>query len=220
PPYRILIAEDVPENRRLLTTLLESIGFEVKAVENGADAITQGQTWHPDLIFMDIQMPIMDGYQATQQIRLEESHLRNQQSGRESHPPTPTKIIALTAYAFDDDRLTSLDAGCDDYISKPFTEANLLDKVARHLGVHYSYGEKAPSKPTSGLKKLTPQDLTTMPQAWIVQVHNAALDLNDGRLLQLIAQIPPEQQSLIDALKLLVDNFQLESIATLTASGT
>ena len=68
PIYRILVAEDVPENQQLFVTLLESVGFEVCAVENGAEAINRCQTWHPHLILMDIQMPVMDGYEATRQI--------------------------------------------------------------------------------------------------------------------------------------------------------
>jgi len=206
PLYRILVAEDVPENRQLLVTLLESVGFEVWAVKNGAEAIANWQTWHPDLILMDIQMPVMDGYEATQQIRLLES---------EGHEKVP--IIALTALAFDTDRSASLQVGCNDYITKPFTEAILFDKIAHHLGVRYSYAEKfLPERSLSLPKTLTPQDLQAMPREWIAQVHEAALELNDRQIHQLIAQIPQEQEDLIQAIASLVNNFQLEAIAILT----
>jgi light-regulated signal transduction histidine kinase (bacteriophytochrome)/DNA-binding response OmpR family regulator len=206
PLYRILVAEDVPENRQLLVTLLESVGFEVCAVENGAEAIANWQTWHPDLILMDIQMPVMDGYEATQQIRLLES---------EGHEKVA--IIALTAFAFDADRSASLQVGCNDYITKPFTEAILFDKIAHHLGVRYCYAEKfLPDRSLSLPKTLTPQDLQAMPLEWITQVHEAALELNDSQIHKLIAQIPPEQADLIQAIASLVNNFQLEAIAILT----
>ncbi|HAX74517.1 MAG TPA: hybrid sensor histidine kinase/response regulator [Cyanobacteria bacterium UBA11372] len=207
PIYRILVAEDVPENRQLLETLLKFVGFEVSAVENGIEAIAQWQAWQPDLILMDIQMPIMDGYEATRQIRSLEA--------QEKKETTP--IVALTAFAFESDRTASLQAGCNDYIAKPFTETKLFDKIARQLGVRYSYAEKfIPESSASLPKTLTPEDLRTMPNEWIAQVQEAAFSLDEETLYQLIAQIPQEKQFLIDAMTLLVDNFQLEAILNLT----
>jgi len=210
PRYRILVAEDVAENRQLLVSLLTSVGFEVRAVENGAEVIAHWRTWHPHLILMDIQMPEMDGYEATQKIR-----------ALEALAPDPsritTPIIALTAYAFEEDRTTSLQTGCTDHIAKPFAEAELFSKIARHLGIRYRYSEELPfSKDISCKKNLSPQDLGIMGLEWITQVHDAALDLDDLKLRQLIAQIPPQEQPLIEAITALVDNFQLEAIADLT----
>ncbi|MDF0554563.1 response regulator [Kamptonema sp. UHCC 0994] len=204
--YRILVAEDVPVNRQLLVTVLESVGFEVSAVTNGVEAIARWQNWHPHLIFMDIQMPEMDGYEATRQIRAK--------GGKDN-----VAIVALTAYAFEEDRTASLQAGCDDYIAKPFTETVLFDKIAHYLGVRYCYAETSSLKPQSVTlqqKTLSPQDLKIMPLNWVTQVNEAALDLNDTRLRQLIAQIPSENQFLVEALTNLVDRFQLEAIAVLT----
>ncbi len=207
PLYRILVAEDVPENRQLLLTLLNSVGFEVTAVENGAEAIARWQAWQPHLILMDIQMPVMDGYEATQQIRSLEAESK----------PENTPIIALTAFAFESDRFASLQAGCDDYIAKPFTETKLFDKIARHLGVRYCYAEKfIPESSASLPKTLTPEDLRTMPIDWIAQVQEAAYGLDDETLYQLIAQIPQDKKHIIKAMTLLVDNFQFEQILTFT----
>lgn len=211
PTYRILVAEDVPENRQLIVVLLESVGFEVKTAETGIEAIAQWQTWHPDLILMDIEMPQMDGYEATRQIRM----LEQRNPSPFPHPSTP--IIALTAFAFAEDRTASLIAGCNDHITKPFTETVLFSAIARCLGVHYQYQESlfpgsAPFRP----QFLTPDDLTSMPTNWIAQVHEAALDLDDGKLRHLIAQIPSDEQPLMEALTSLVDHFQLDAIATLT----
>lgn len=208
PTYRIIVAEDVLENRQLLIKLLESVGFEVCAVENGAEAIAQFWEWQPHLIWMDIQMPVMNGYTATQQIRATEA-------GKN------VVIIALTASAFEEDRLISLQAGCNDFLAKPFTETALFDKMAHYLGVRYLYTEETPSSlnlATSPQQLLTPQDLQVMPLEWITQVHEAALDLNDARLYELIAQISSQEQRLADTLKYLVDNFQLEAIANVTQS--
>jgi len=207
PTYRILVAEDVLENRHLLLTILESAGFEVRGVENGVDAIAQWQAWCPHLIFMDIQMPTMEGYEATRQIRAQE--VLTQQS--------PVPIVALTAYAFDNDRIASLAAGCTEYIAKPFTETAIFEAIARHLEVQYRYREelvqKADLPPQAAL---TAEDLKLMPAQWLEQAHEAALDLSDSKLRQLIAQIPQEEKHLIGAMNSLVDNFQLDVIVALT----
>ncbi|WP_334858440.1 response regulator [Nostoc sp.] len=206
PIYRILIVEDLKENRQLLVRLLESVGFEVCAAENGNDAIALWSEWHPHLIWMDIQMPVMDGYEATRQIR-------EREGGKD------VVIIALTAYAFKEDYTTSTQVGCNDHITKPFLETVLFDKMAHYLGVRYRYRQEAlPSlnQQTLSQKSLTAKDLQVMSLEWIIQVHQATLDLNDVELYNLIAQIPNQEQVLANALKYLVDNFQLEAIATLS----
>ncbi|MHC5724688.1 MAG: response regulator, partial [Nostoc sp.] len=203
PTYRILVAEDLIENRLLLVRLLELVGFEVCAAENGKEAIALCSEWHPHLIFMDIQMPIMDGYETTRQIR-------------ESEGGKDVVIIALTAYAFEEDYTTSIQAGCNDHITKPFTEAILFDRIAHYLGVRYCYSEEAlPGLDQQILvhKSLTAKDLQVMSPEWIIQANQAALDLNDAKLYNLIAQIPNQEQVLANALKYLVDNFELEAIA-------
>ncbi|MEH1915709.1 response regulator [Nostoc sp.] len=206
PTYRILVAEDLRENRLLLVRLLELVGFEVRAVENGNEAIALWPEWHPHLILMDIQMPVMDGYETTRQIR-----------GREAGKDVV--IIAVTAYAFEEDYTASIQAGCNDHITKPFIEAILFDKIAHYLGVRYCYKEEAlPTLDQQTLlhKSLTAKDLLVMSPEWIILANQAALDLNDAKLYNLIAQIPNQEQVLANALKYLVENFQLEAIANLT----
>ncbi|MEH1964040.1 MAG: response regulator [Nostoc sp.] len=206
PTYRILVVEDLRENRLLLVRLLELVGFEVCAAENGNEAIALWSEWYPHLILMDIQMPVIDGYETTRQIR-----------GREAGKDVV--IIAVTAYAFEEDYTTSIQAGCDDHITKPFIEAILFDRIAHYLGVSYRYREEAlpgVDQQTLVHKSLTAKDLQVMSPEWIIQANQAALDLNDAKLYNLIAQIPNQEQVLANVLKSLVDNFQLEAIATLT----
>ncbi|MBD2607721.1 response regulator [Scytonema hofmannii FACHB-248] len=206
PTYRILVVEDFQENRQLLIRLLESVGFEVSAAENGKEAIALWEKWHPHLILMDIQMPVVDGYEITRQIR-------GGERGKDA------VIIAVTAYAFEEDYTTSIQVGCNDHINKPFIEAILFEKIAHYLRVRYCYREKAlPGLDQENLfqKSLTAKDLQVMSPEWIIQVHQAALDLNDAELYNLITQIPNQEQFLANALKYLVENFELEAIATLT----
>lgn len=167
-------------------------------------AIAQWQTWQPHLILMDAQMPEMNGYEATRQIRLQET----------AEPRLPTPIIALTAYVFESDRQASFHAGCNEHIVKPFNETVLFETIARYLGVRYCYSDKLQDPLPQ--RTITPQDLQSMPVVWLAQVHEAALDLQDERLYQLMAQIPDSDQWLIQAMTSLVERLQFEAIANLT----
>ncbi|ALF52723.1 histidine kinase [Nostoc piscinale CENA21] len=205
PRYRILIVEDVLENRQLMVKLLKSVGFEVCAAENGLMAVDICKAWQPHLILMDIQMPVMNGYEATKQIR---AHTQNK----------VLAIIALTASAFAEDREIILQIGCDDFVAKPFEETVLLEKMAQYLGVRYVYAENHQQKlPESKhqSQKLTPSDLADMPASWLAQVYEAALMIDDEKLYQLFQEIPASQYQLAETLKDLVDNFHLETIINL-----
>jgi two-component system sensor histidine kinase/response regulator len=166
PNYRILVVEDVRVNRRLLVKLLGAVGFEVQEAENGQQGIDAWERWQPHLIFMDMQMPVMDGYEATKEIKKAQARKllakrgetqdeksldsgfklqnREHQTDDPLHPlsltnPTSTVIIALTASAFEEQRLAILEAGCDDFLRKPFREEQLFEKIAHYVGVRYIY---------------------------------------------------------------------------------
>jgi PAS domain S-box-containing protein len=204
--YRILIVEDVAENRQLLVKLLVPLGFEVREATNGQEGIALQSTWKPHLILMDMLMPVMDGYEATRQIK-------QTLEGRE------TIIIALTASAFDEQRQIILSAGCNDLICKPFREDVLFEKIAHHLNLRYIYEEENSSTSFSAptlLKSLTTEDLSVMPTDWVVELHRAALCVDDNRILELIEQIPETKANLAKALTDLVDNFRIDIIIDLT----
>ena len=214
----ILLAEDNLVNQKVALRVLSHLGYHADIAANGLEVIKAISSKSYDLIFMDIQMPIMDGYEATRQIRLDEQKKVNAgERGDHFLSPFPTKIIALTAYAFEDDHTASLQTGCDDYIAKPFTEAVLFEIISRHLDVQYCYSDQAAlESATAKRKPLMTQDLSMMSLAWHSQVHEASLDLNDAQIRHLIAQIPPQEQTLIEGMNFLVDNFNLDAIATLT----
>lgn len=204
--YRILIVEDVAENRQLLLKLLVPLGFEVREATNGQEAIALQSTWKPHLILMDMLMPVMDGYEATRQIK-------QTLEGRE------TIIIALTASAFDEQRQIILLAGCNDLICKPFREDLLFEKIAHHLNLRYIYEEENSSTSFPApmlLKSLTTEDLSVMPTDWVVELHLAALCVDDNRILELIEQIPATEANLANTLTDLVDNFRIDIIIDLT----
>lgn len=214
--YRILIAEDNSANRLLLNTILSRLGFEVQEAENGQIAIALWQQWRPHLIFMDMRMPIINGYEAARQIRNWEQELADEQI------LTPTKIIALTASAFADQRQESLEAGCDDFVSKPFRWEEILEVLAKHLGVQYLYEATSTEAvtPNSLLRQpdyvLNSAALAIMPVDWIAQLHFATAQGNDASSLNLVAQIPPEHTSLIEALTKLIETYQFDQLMALT----
>jgi len=212
PAYRILVVEDHLVNRQLLVTLLKEVGFQVKSAENGQAAIALWQQWQPELIFMDMYMPIMDGYQATRQIK---------QSNFATIPP----IIAITASAFAHKREECLTAGCDAFISKPFQREEILEIASQYLGVEYSKNTTAETVSDATDASVSPSDytlnandLTIMSSEWIEQLHYAASSCNDALCLSLIDQIPEEQSQLIEALIELVETYQFDQLINLTIS--
>lgn len=210
PAYRILIAEDNSANRLLLTKLLSSVGFELQTAANGQEAIDRWQSWEPHLIFMDMRMPVMDGQEATQQLRTLEAE-------RNGDPAHRTKVVALTASAFAEQRQEMLSAGCDDFVCKPFKAQEILEKIAEHLPVEYRYEDKSrdPSTQPSGKALNATLDATllrTMPPDWVTQLNLAASQGNDLEILKLLQAIPAELPDLAKILQNLAENFQFDKI--------
>lgn len=116
---RILIAEDHPDNREMLTRRLERRGYEVHCAENGAIAVEMAVANPPDLILMDISMPVMSGIDATKALR--------------ATPGVNTvKIVALTAHAMESARRECMEAGCDDFATKPVDFAGLVALIEKY----------------------------------------------------------------------------------------
>ena len=133
--YRILIAEDMRLNRQLLTRILSPLGIEVREVTNGKDAIAVWQSWSPHLIWMDVRMPIMNGQEAASAIR-ELENTRNISASQK------VLIIALTASLVEIREEDLFVNGFDGFLSKPFTEDKVFNRMAEHLNLKYIYSSK------------------------------------------------------------------------------
>ena len=117
---RILVVEDQEDNRAILRDLLGSVGHEMIEAHDGVAAIEQAAKHRPDLILMDIQLPVMDGYEATRRIK--------------AIPALAAiPIIAVTSYALSGDEDKARDAGCDAYVTKPYSPRALLKKMREYL---------------------------------------------------------------------------------------
>ena len=204
PQYRILVVDEIPENRLLVSQLLNPLGFEVFEAEDGLEAIKQWERYSPHLIWMDLRMPAMDGYQATQRIKAEPA-------GKN------TIIIALTASALSQDKQAIFAAGCDDILYKPFQPAELLEKIATHLGVRYIYETSNPiSESSVSAPELTPETLNVMPQEWLEQFHQAAVRGDDAWMNNLIAEIPASHLELAATLTAIIEDFRFDKITAIT----
>ncbi len=202
PVYRILVVEDNADNRRFLVELLTPVGFAVQEAANGAEAIERWRNWSPHLIWMDIQMPVMDGYTATRQIKA---------------TPQPPIIIALTGSAFEEDRVVAMSIGCDDFVRKPVAAHVIFEKLTQYLGVQYLYTPpwQEANPPVGKRNSAQPPSTAGMPHEWIRQLHQAAVRVNAKQVQTLIKQIPTEQSHLIQYLNDLVQHFQFEKIVAL-----
>ena len=202
PTYRILIVEDIEENRRLLVEILTSIGFEVREATQGIEALSLWESWLPHLIFMDLRMPIMDGYTATKRIR---ENSQNQEP----------IIIALTASVFEQDREKIIMNGCNDFMSKPFQPREIFDKLAKYLGVQYIYETIEPSPEKLLIETISVEDLSMMSPQWLEEMYQAAYYLDNEIMNELITQIPESKASLSKALTDAINNFNSDRIMEL-----
>ncbi len=202
PNYRVLVVDDSKTNRKILVQILEKVGFEIQEAANGKEAVDIWLNWQPHMIWMDIQMPVMNGYEATKQIK--------------SSPQSKIPIVAFSASSLEEEPLYQA-SGCDDFVEKPFSENIIFDKIAQHLGVRYVYQSITPL-PSSF--RLTENALRVMPNSWIDLLGQAAAALDDKLLTQLLQEIPPEHGDLQDALQKQIDNFDFDQIINLAQKKT
>ncbi|MEI6427302.1 MAG: ATP-binding protein [Pseudanabaena sp. ELA607] len=211
--YKILVVDDKSINRQLLVKLLSPMGFVIKEASNGQIAIEIWEKWEPHLILMDMRMPIMDGYEATKQIK---STVKG----------SATAVIALTASVLEEEKAIVLSAGCDDFMRKPFKESMIFEMLHKHLGVEYVYedtnlgAESSPAINHSNSES-TPsaQNLAIMNQQWQDDLYAAALEADFNQVLQLIEDIPSSEVNLTRYLQKLTRQFQFDLIIELVASA-
>jgi PAS domain S-box-containing protein len=202
PTYRLLIVDDDTTNRQVLYELFAPLGFDLREAENGQQAIEVWQTFRPHLIWMDMRMPLLDGYEATKRIK----------SAEEAE--TKTVIIALTASSFEEDKAKILAVGCDDFLRKPFRVADLFQMMRWHIGVEFVYetAEDVLASSVDTEDSLTPAMMVCLSANDIARLAEA-LELSDiGLANQIIADIQLSQPALADRLSRLINNFEYETI--------
>ncbi|MUH01793.1 AAA family ATPase [Scytonema sp. UIC 10036] len=202
PKYRMLVVDDNEYNRQLLLKILGRLDFELREANNGQEAIKIWEAWEPHLIWMDMRMPVMDGYEATK-------HIKSTTKGQ------ATAIIAITASVLEEQKAVILSTGCDNFVRKPFQEKVIFEIIAQHLEVRYIYEKETlphqvlnlPAEPLN-----FNEFLTAMQKDWIVQLHKASLDADSELVHQMIDEIPKIHTSTIQILRKWVNNFDFEKI--------
>ncbi len=207
PRYRILIVDDKQDNRQLLIKLLNPLGFELKEATNGQEAVEIWETFEPHLIWMDMRMPVMDGYEATKQIK---STTKGQAAA----------VIAVTASVLEEERAVVLSAGCDDFLRKPFREADIFEVMNKHIGVRYIYDEPTADTASTVSKteiqdSLTPEAFAVLPTELLANLEHAANFAYMSEIDRYIEEIRSYNATIADALATLALDFEYGKIVTL-----
>jgi signal transduction histidine kinase/CheY-like chemotaxis protein len=197
PACRVLVADDAPDNRELLEQLLASIGFEIRTVVDGAQAVAQCQAWSPHLVLMDLRMPVMDGCEATRRIRAAHG--------------AAVKILALSAAVLSEDQAQALAAGADACLGKPFQEAKLLETIQRLTGVDYVYeaapGTAAPVPEAGAAEEVSAEQIRGLPETLVAELREAICRGEYDKMLALVDQIAAREERLGRRLRQLVERF-------------
>jgi len=205
PTYKILVVDDKPVNCQLLTKLLQPMGFEIKEAYNGQEAIALWDEWEPHLIWMDMRMPVMDGYEATKYIK-------------STTKGNATAVIALTASVLEEEKAVVLSSGCDDFVRKPFNEQIIFDILAKHLGVKYIYDTNPIYEQETNISAkilLTSDNLKIMPKIWLTKLYKSSLEADKNFVMSLIQEIPKQEEFLARSLTKIVNDFQFEKLIDL-----
>ncbi|MBP0017302.1 MAG: response regulator [Cyanobacteria bacterium SBLK] len=199
PHYRILIVDDKVINRQLFVKLLDPLGFELKEASNGKEAVEVFETWRPHLIWMDMRMPVMNGYEATQKIKA-------MARGR------ATAIIALTASVLEEEKAVVLSAGCDAFMRKPFREEDIFAAMHEHIGVRFLYEELAQAPSQEETEASIQEKMRALPQILKVKLRDAIIIGNLEEISREIAEIRHSDDSLAEALQQYCNRFEFQKV--------
>jgi signal transduction histidine kinase/DNA-binding NarL/FixJ family response regulator len=179
PAPKMLVVDDSPESRELLLGMLKSMGFLTYEAVDGQQAIEVALTQQPNVIWMDIRMPVMDGLEATRRIKVSDAN-------------RTIKIIAVSAHVFSEERTEILAAGCDDFICKPFSQNDIVNMLKKHLGYEFCDNINVRGIIKSAVESFPPTELE--------EFRSALLYLNIDELLQILERLSerePEKASII-----------------------
>jgi two-component system sensor histidine kinase/response regulator len=208
--YKLLVVDDVEENRVFLSELLSNVGFKVKQASNGIEAVQIWQQWQPHLIWMDMRMPLMDGNEATVLIREKE------REKQDSNNSTKTVIIALTASTLENDKKSIIANGCDDFVAKPFKINVIFEKLAQKLGVEFIFEEDKSdleiSRKASEITALTSSSLLSLPPELLAELTSSITKGDIEASKKVTEQIREYNSDIAQNLETMIKNYQFDEI--------
>ena len=203
--WRILVVDDNQENLLLLKSVLEEVGFFVMEAKNGQEAVAAYKKESPDLIWMDMRMPVMDGYEAVRQIR-------------QCPEGDTVPVIAITASAFGEQRNEILASGCNDMVTKPFQTYEIFEMMGRFLDLEYIYEpEKEAAPDRIDEVDLTSDMLAGLPEDLLQDLKKNSLSADREAISEVIDRIKPLAPATAKGLQILLGNFQIARIHDLLA---
>ena len=202
PRYRLLIADDKPDNRTLLIKLLAPFGFDLREARNGQEAVDISQEWPPHLIFMDLRMPILGGYEAVAEIR------------RRASENAPV-IIALSASSIEEELSTALSKGCQHFLRKPFQSSEIFESLERFLGIRFVYEDDPAASDdmdlSNALTHLTPAALAALPDDLREELRYAVRIVDFEQLTTKLAErIRPYNAQFADAIARVMFEYRVD----------
>ena len=202
PRYRLLIVDDKPDNRTLLIKLLMPFGFDMREARNGQEAVDISQEWPPHLIFMDLRMPILGGYESVAEIR------------RRASENAPV-IIALSASSIEEELSTALSKGCQHFLRKPFQSSEIFESLERFLGVRFVYEDDPEASDdmdlSNALTHLTPAALAALPDDLREELRYAVRIVDFEQLTTKLAErIRPYNAPFADAIARVMFEYRVD----------
>ena len=196
--YRLLVADGMAENCQSLLTILNPLGFNVEITSEGEKCLELWRCWQPHLVLLDLHLPNLSEVQLLEQIEAK-------------HDSEKTIAIALTASASDEEWEGAIAMGCQDFISKPFREEVVLEKLAHHLSLLSRDRARLSLEQSDNLlEELTAEELSIMPAQWLQQFSEATQQINESRLRKLLTEIPDKESPLRQKIATLLDNFRFD----------
>jgi PAS domain S-box-containing protein len=207
PHVRILVVEDTYESRVLIKTMLELAGIEVLEAANGKEGLRMFAAHAPDLVLMDMRMPVMDGYEAIERIKA-------------SAQGKKTPIIAVTASAFEEDRQKVLASGADEFIRKPILANELFAKIQERLHIVFLYVEESQSMAASVDKSSAKSMAEGLPRELTGQLKEALTVLDLHTFEGFLPEVAKHAPQLAEALKQLSHGYEVSMLMDILGKGS
>ena len=196
--WRILIVEDAPDNIELIRKLHADIGITTRVALNGLQGLEVAREWQPHFIWMDMRMPVMDGYEATRQIR-------KLPGGEE------IKIVALTASVFKEEESSILAAGCNAILHKPYRHQDIFSALEQQLGIRFRYKTEATVN-KSGVSPPQVEELAGLSPQLIADLLQASIELDKQMILKIAADLEPTHFHIAAWLREVTDGYRFHTI--------